>query len=169
MSRRFATPVSASPNLWWTVGGVLAAAALVVALLYAASAAREAPAIGPSAASSTILSGAVRLNASQFDDGQAHFFRYRTASGKEIRFFVIKSPDGELRAALDACEACYREHKGFREERQNIVCNSCDREFARPSIGVARGGCHPIPLERTVESKQLVIAPAALEIGASYF
>ena len=40
--------------------------------------------------------------AATFDDGLAHFYRYVTAAGREVRFFVMKSRDGKVRAALDA-------------------------------------------------------------------
>src|SRR5215203_2956944 len=36
--------------------------------------------------------------------GKARFYEYKSASGKTVRFFVMKSSDGVYRAALDACD-----------------------------------------------------------------
>ena len=166
---QFVSRGSTPQKPWWTIAGVLATAALVLALIYSASVAREAPAIGPSAPGAAILSGAVSLEASQFDDGQARFYRYRTASGKEIRFFVIKSSDGVIRAALDTCEVCYRERKGYRQEGNAMVCNNCDKVFPSAAINVSQGGCNPVPLQRTIEGQHVLLTASSLETGVAYF
>jgi hypothetical protein len=38
------------------------------------------------------------IPAAQFDDGQARFFTYDASSGETVRFFVMKSGDGVIRA-----------------------------------------------------------------------
>ncbi len=111
----------------------------------------------------------VRLPAASFADGRARFFRYVNATGREIRFFVLRGSDGAVRAAFDACDVCYRERKGYHQSGDDMICNNCGRAFRSVNINVITGGCNPGPLQRTLVADQIVITPAALESGASYF
>jgi uncharacterized membrane protein len=115
------------------------------------------------------LSGDVSLNAAQFDDGRTRFYRYATAEGKEVRFFVLKSSDGVIRAAFDTCDVCYRERKGYRQVGDTMVCNNCDRAFRSIDINVLQGGCNPVPLDRVVADGQVVLTAKALQAGKFYF
>lgn len=111
----------------------------------------------------------ITLPVAQFEDGQARFYRYVTAAGREIRFFVMKSSDGVVRAAFDACDTCYREKKGYHQEGDTMVCNNCGKTFHSKDINVLQGGCNPAPLERATSGGQVVLSAAALNVGASYF
>lgn len=112
--------------------------------------------------------GMIRINLSEVSDGLAHYYRYSTG-GKEVRFFVLKADDGQVRAALDACDVCYREKKGYRQEGSIMVCNNCDNRFPADKINVLRGGCNPVPLERKFEDDHLVLSAAELGGLAGYF
>ena len=111
----------------------------------------------------------VTLPVATFADGAARFYRYTTASGRQLRFFVMKSSDGVVRAAFDACDTCYRERKGYHQQGDVMVCNNCGRTFRSADINVLQGGCNPAPLERTVVGEQLVLGAASLELGSQYF
>lgn len=111
----------------------------------------------------------VTLPVATFADGAARFYRYTTTAGREVRFFVMKSSDGVVRAAFDACDTCYRERKGYHQEGDVMVCNNCRRMFRSVDINVLQGGCNPAPLERTVVGDQLVLTAASIELGAMYF
>ena len=113
--------------------------------------------------------GDVVLAAAEFDDGQARFYRYATAGGREVRFFVMKSGDGAIRAAFDTCDVCYRERKGYRQQGSHMICNNCGQAFRSTDINVLQGGCNPAPLERTVEGGQVILRAAAIEAGSWYF
>ena len=82
----------------------------------------------------------VRLDAALFDDGQAKFYRYRTAGGRDIKFFVMKSSDGVVRAAFDACDVCYRARRGYYQSGDVMVCRNCGRTFPSTRINVVQGG-----------------------------
>lgn len=167
---QFAATHSRTEKPWWTVAvAVLLGAGLIVAAIYSISAARDARAPEPSPVSSTVLSGDVRLDTAQFADGRARFFSYRTGAGKVIRFFVIRSSDGVIRAALDTCEVCYRERKGYRQVGDAMVCNNCEKVFPSAAINVSQGGCNPVPLQRTVDGSHVVVLATALDAGAAYF
>lgn len=111
----------------------------------------------------------VRLDAAQFEDGKARFFTYTTAANKDIRFFVLKSSDGVVRAAFDTCDVCYRARKGYRQAGDTMVCNNCGQVFRSVDVNVLHGGCNPVPLDRTVHGGQVVLTAAALQAGISYF
>ena len=111
----------------------------------------------------------VTLPVATFADGQARFYGYATGAGREIRFFVVKSPDGVLRAAFDACDICYRDKRGYHQQGNVMVCTRCGRTFRSVNINVLQGGCNPAPLERNVVGDQIVLKVASIEAGAVYF
>jgi uncharacterized membrane protein len=112
--------------------------------------------------------GAVKIPVAEVSDGQAHFYGFKTG-GKEIQFFVIKSRDGVLRTALNACDVCFPEKKGYAQRGGDMVCNNCGQHFHTERIMEVKGGCNPSPLPRTVDGKSVIIREADLAAGAKYF
>ena len=104
-----------------------------------------------------------------FIDGRAHFYSYTTRVGQSIRFFVMKSADGVVRAAMDACTVCYRQRLGYHQAGDQMVCNKCGQAFASNRINEATGGCNPIPLTREVVAGQVIVRAAALEAAAIHY
>ena len=111
----------------------------------------------------------VRLSAALFADGRAQFYRYTTALGREIRFFVIRSADGVVRAAFDACDVCYQSRKGYRQDGDEMVCVNCGQRFRSSDVNVRAGGCNPAPLHRIADGDHVVIKAADLDLGTAYF
>jgi uncharacterized membrane protein len=101
--------------------------------------------------------------------GRAKFFDYKLANNQQVRFFVVKSSEGDYRAALDACEVCAHAKQGYRQEGDDMVCNNCGKKFATALIGKIQGGCHPVGLAATADGDSLVIKKAELESGSKYF
>jgi uncharacterized membrane protein len=112
--------------------------------------------------------GTLRFPVSTFDDGQARFYTY-DADGVTIEYFVLKSSDGVVRAAFNACDVCYGARLGYRQEGDEMVCNNCGQRFPSVLINEVRGGCNPAPLERAVEGDELVIRVADVLAGIGYF
>lgn len=114
--------------------------------------------------------GDIRLATSTFENGQAHFYQYSTRRG-EVRFFVIKTADGKVRAAFDACELCHTERRGYRQTRQMMVCNYCGRTSPVTEIDTvrARRDCNPVPIEAAVEGEQVLLKAISLLEGSRYF
>jgi len=112
--------------------------------------------------------GFVNINLADVDDGQAHYFNLSTSKG-DIKFFVVKSIDGVMRAAFDACDVCYREQKGYRQEGDFMVCNNCGQQFRTDLVNEVKGGCNPAPLARRLESGKLRIAQTDIIKGGWYF
>ena len=101
--------------------------------------------------------------------GTAKFFDYKLSDNKPVRFFVIRSSDGQYRAAMDACDMCYHAKKGYRQEGDDMVCNNCGLHFHSSQINEKHGGCNPVGLPRTIAGDQLVIKASDLESRGTYF
>jgi uncharacterized membrane protein len=111
--------------------------------------------------------GMVRIPIDEVNDGKAHFYSYN--GSRRVDFFVLRSSDGIVRAAFDACDVCFREKKGYRQEGDLMVCNNCGQRFPSVKINVLKGGCNPAPLDREVQGRYLVVKAADIEQGGYYF
>ena len=192
---RFATPEESKPggaSPLILIAGVVVALVLIGGAIFALS--RPSPAAGEAAApqqasaeagsevwmvsAATIghepypqvvaEDGVIRLPLSTFDDYKAHHYTYMN-QGHPIEFFVLKSKDGVVRAAFNACDVCFASKKGYTQDGDEMICNNCGRRFPADQINVVHGGCNPSPLERTVEGDFLVIPEKSIIAGGDYF
>ncbi len=112
--------------------------------------------------------GAVSIPINKVDDGQAHYFKVIADDGAKVDFFVVKSSDGVIRAAIDSCDVCYRSGKGYVQEGDVMVCTNCGRRFATDRINEVKGGCNPAPLARTINGDNLVISMSDINANSWY-
>jgi uncharacterized membrane protein len=105
----------------------------------------------------------------QFADGKAHFFSYSAPGGMTIKYFIIKSSDGVIRAAFDACDVCWPSGKGYKQDGDFMVCQNCGKRFASKLVNEVKGGCNPAPLKRTIKGDKLVIQTKDIMDGRNYF
>ena len=110
----------------------------------------------------------VSLPASLFEDGKARHFQH-VAGQFNIKYFVLKSSDGIIRAAFDACDVCWPAGKGYYQEGDYMVCRNCGRKFASVLVNEVKGGCNPAPLNRRVENGKVVIEVKDILDGRQYF
>jgi len=101
--------------------------------------------------------GELRIPVADVSDGKAHFFKVKAGDGTMVTFFVLKSRDGVTRAAINACDECYRAGKGYVQDGDFMVCEQCGRRFASDKINVIAGGCNPVGVDRKIQADQLVI------------
>lgn len=151
--------------------GVLLAAFLMVAGVWlvnpggiSSGDGQNAPAV-----TSTASKTEVKLDAAQFADGKARHFAYKSPEGIEVRYFVLKSSDGVIRAAFDACDVCWRANKGYVQEGDVMICTNCGRRFASIRVNEVKGGCNPAPLARQVVDGKVVIKVADILEGRRFF
>jgi uncharacterized membrane protein len=111
----------------------------------------------------------IRIPIAEVNDGKARFYNYKLANNQEISFFVVKSSDGVIRAAFNACDVCYEQRLGYHQEGDDMVCKKCGRHFPSVKVNELKGGCNPAPLERTVVGDYLVIKASDLQQGGFYF
>ncbi len=112
--------------------------------------------------------GEVRIAVADVNDGKAHYYTYENGD-KTINFFIVKSPDGIIRAAFDACDVCFAAKKGYSQEGDFMVCNNCGQKFHSNRVNVVEGGCNPAPLKREKIGEVLVIKVADIIPGGRYF
>ncbi|MEE9496259.1 MAG: DUF2318 domain-containing protein [Desulfobacterales bacterium] len=118
--------------------------------------------------SSENTSSQVTLPASLFADGKARHFEH-VADDFKIKYFVLKSSDGIIRAAFDACDVCWPAGKGYYQEGDYMVCRNCGRKFASVLVNEVKGGCNPAPLNRQVENGKVIIEVKDIMDGRQYF
>ena len=104
-----------------------------------------------------------------FADGNAQYFQYPMGNGVTVRFFILRSSDGIVRAAYDACDVCWREGKGYYQDGDFMVCRNCGQRFASVKVNEIKGGCNPAPLNRTIVGDKLIIKIADIVQGSQYF
>ncbi len=115
------------------------------------------------------VEGFLQIPLAGISDGEAHHFRVKAQDGTMVHFFTLRSRDGVIRAAMDACDVCYRSGKGYTQDGDYMVCNNCGQKFASNKINVIKGGCNPAPLHRKIEGDNLVIAMTDIEANSWYF
>ena len=139
---------------------------LIAAILSGCSNATSSP--GKSGGLITPTNGKIEIPVADINDGKAHHFQVKSDDGTMVTFFVLKSADGVLRAAIDACDVCYRSGLGYYQEGDNMVCKNCGQKFASNKINVIKGGCNPAPLDRAVSGDKLIIQMKDINMNSWY-
>ena len=104
-----------------------------------------------------------------FEDGKAKHFELAAGDGIVVKYFVLKSSDGVIRAAFDACDVCWPSGKGYYQDQDVMVCRNCGRRFASVKVNEVKGGCNPAPLNRSIVGDKLVIQTSDILEGKRYF
>ncbi len=112
--------------------------------------------------------GFIKIPVGDIDDGDAHYFKVMADDGVMVSFFTLKSRDGVIRAAVDACDVCYKAGKGYVQDGDFMVCSNCGQRFASNRINLVKGGCNPAPLNRNVEKGFLWISMADVNKNSWY-
>ncbi len=152
------------------VAVAVAVAAGLGLFLFPGGSTPSAPVAGNAPAASVLDDGRITYAVSLFADGKARHFQFADAdSNTTIAYFILKSTDGVIRAAFDACDVCWQAGKGYYQEGDSMVCRNCGRRFASVKVNEVKGGCNPAPLERAIEGDQVVIRVEDIKKGAAYF
>jgi high-affinity iron transporter len=107
----------------------------------------------PEARSIQSENGIVRIPLAEISDPNLHIYSV-DANGTNVRFLVIRKPNGSWGTALDACLICGT--AGYRQDGSNVVCRNCASAIYIPTIGAA-GGCNPVGVPSHTDSGALVI------------
>lgn len=110
----------------------------------------------------------VKIPLKALDSGKALFLMME-AQGRRLYYLALKRSDGRYRAALDACDVCFRMNRGYRQEGDLMVCNNCGQAFPSAKVGEVKGGCNPHPLRSRVEGPYLVIDKSDIAAGRDFF
>ncbi len=110
----------------------------------------------------------VKYPTSLFLDGIVKYFSYQHGD-LTIKYFVLRSSDGVIRAAFDACDVCWPAGKGYYQDGDVMVCRNCGRRFTSVMVNEVQGGCNPSPLIRTIENNEVIIQVEDIIKGKQYF
>ncbi|MEW5774951.1 MAG: DUF2318 domain-containing protein [Thermodesulfobacteriota bacterium] len=144
------------------------ALAVLAVLLLSAGASQAFLGFGGSHQTVKLQNGTASTPLSALADGKARYFQAEV-NGGTVRFFLVKDQAGGVRAAFDACDVCWREHKGYTQDGAYMVCNNCGQAFPIARIGAVQGGCNPSPLAFSVDAKAVTIKAPDLAAGLRYF
>jgi uncharacterized membrane protein len=86
--------------------------------------------------------------------------------GVDVRFFIVRSREGKIAVAFDACSICPL--KGYFFDGERVICRNCNAPIAFDTIGTP-GGCNPVPLKAVVEEDAIVIPAQTLAEGKARF
>ena len=111
------------------------------------------------------------IDVDEVDDETAHYFNTILPNGNPVYFFIIKSPDGNLRAAANGCQVCGDALEGFRQVGNYMVCNTCGNKYPLNRIATEKGGCNPAPIDPDleIEDGQITISLSKLEDIEEFF
>jgi uncharacterized membrane protein len=101
--------------------------------------------------------------------GQVRFYSYRGRAGEELRFILGRDSDGEVHAAMDACERCYTYHKGYISSHGYLVCKWCGNRYKLQAMESGLASCVPIKLPIQVMGQRVKIKSADLEQNRALF
>jgi uncharacterized membrane protein len=113
--------------------------------------------------------GDVRINLAGLGPQQVRFYHFLNPANQEVWFFVGRDAAGQVQVALDASEVCAKRKRGFRHEREWMVCNQCDKSFRLSEVNAGGGGCRPVPLQHRLVGGELLIAQADVLAGWRLF
>jgi len=113
--------------------------------------------------------GEVRIPVASVTD-EASFYS-STVGGTKVRFFALRGPDGQIHVGTDACDVCYGQKKGYRQEGGEMVCNNCGKKYAVNSIGTdnTAGGCWPSHIGWRLDGETVVVTANDLAAKAYMF
>ncbi len=84
----------------------------------------------------TPQNGVIAIPLKDISDGKAHYFKVKAVDGVMVSFFTLKSRDGVIRAAIDACDVCYKAGKGYVQDGDFMICENCGQRFVSNRINV---------------------------------
>lgn len=150
---------------------VASAAALITAggIYYLTATGKEPSGAIATNASFDPATNTLSYNAADFDDGRARHYAHNSADGVKVKYFILKSSDGVIRAAFDACDVCWPAGKGYYQSGDFMVCRNCGRQFASVLVNEVKGGCNPAPLNRTIVDGRVVLKVTDIEEGGHLY
>jgi uncharacterized membrane protein len=95
--------------------------------------------------------------------GTARFYCYRDPTGQKIRFVLARALDGSLHSAFDACQQCFRFHKGYTIAQGFLICRLCGNRYKLDQMQTGVASCRPVHLKTVRHGDTVKVEVAALE------
>jgi uncharacterized membrane protein len=95
---------------------------------------------------------------------EVKFYSY-DSDGVKIKYFAVRDSEGGVRVALDACDLCFNEKKGYRQIGDIMQCINCGNQYPINGLGTENkyGGCWPSYLPIDVNDEDIIIKISDLE------
>jgi uncharacterized membrane protein len=119
----------------------------------------------------TLLNGAATLTIKlgELDPGTVRAFCYRDPTGQKLRFLLARDSNGKVQTVFDACEQCYKFHKGYSYSGGYLICRLCGNRYPIPQIKAGKASCVPVPLSSKTEHGEARIKVADVKAGKWLF
>lgn len=115
-----------------------------------------------------LADGMLQVKTASLGD-QVAFIDY-DSNGTAMQVMLYKDGDGKLHGAFNTCQVCAGSpYAYFEQEGNDVVCQNCGNHFSVNEIGVAHGGCNPVPLEFSQDGENVLIDTAVLDEQADAF
>ena len=160
-------------NLLPLIATVVVIAAVVVTLMPKNAPAEDTPTLDsqlseteatPVGSDILIQTGDIGTEASLFD---------YDSNGITVQVLAVEASDGTIRLALNTCQVCNGSPYAYFEQNGDwFICQNCGNRFASTEIGIASGGCRPVPITEDIYTEQdgVITVPASfLEENAALF
>jgi uncharacterized membrane protein len=115
------------------------------------------------------VQGQVRIDVADLKPQEVRFFQFLNSGNQEVRFFVGRDKNGTVQVAFDADETCAKYKRGFRQEKEWMVCNKCDKAFHLTEVSAGGEGCSPVPVRHQLAGSELVLAESDILQGWRLF
>lgn len=103
---------------------------------------------------------------------EASYFDYDT-NGITVQVLAVEASDGTIRLALNTCQVCNGSpYAYFEQDGDWFICQNCKNRFASTEVGIASGGCQPVPITEDIytQADGIITVPASfLEENAKLF
>jgi uncharacterized membrane protein len=113
--------------------------------------------------------GVVAIQARDLKPGSVEFYSYRDRAGAELRFLLARDSDGQLHAAMDACQRCYMYHKGYLTADGYLICKLCGNRYKLAAMSKGLASCVPVKLSFKTDGQTARIDSAELEHNRHLF
>jgi uncharacterized membrane protein len=93
--------------------------------------------------------------------------------GTPMEVIALLASDGSVRTAFNTCQVCYSSGRGYyKADGDELVCQNCGNRFVGDAVGIAGGGCNPVPIfeqERSEWDDMIVISDELLVEARAIF
>ena len=111
----------------------------------------------------------ITVDTGELKPGDVKFFAYRGDGGKQLRFLLARDSSAQIVGAVDACERCYIDGKGYRSSRGELICRYCGNRYKLTALGSGLASCVPVKMPFRMRGQTAEMNPVDLERSRSLF
>jgi hypothetical protein len=85
--------------------------------------------------------------------------------GTPMEVVALVASDGTVRTAFNTCQVCYSSGRGYyKADGDELICQNCGNRFTGDAVGIAGGGCNPVPITEQERSERdgVIVIPGEL-------